>query len=344
MLIQIVGIIFFVVLPTGIIVEILRCIFLEYRRDRIPILLYHRLISKEAADKGEINNDEMIFVSYDTVFAEQMEYLHKAGYTTINLDDYLAIRTGGKPLPDKPVLITFDDGYLSNYTMAYPALKKYNQKAVIFVSPEPDEHTRQQVDGIDGFLTDQQMCEMSENNISIQSHTLTHCILAELDDEAINYELEESRRRLAEVTSLPVDHIAIPRAGYNRRVKRLIKRTSYKTVCCNNKGSSNGFSNPLALPRLVIERDMSIEDFSNYLTPRFSLVLRLIGNIKRLPERLGGMPFARRLRYALYVGPLKKLFITKNLKIACVIVALLYAIMSILFILYFITNGFGGGN
>jgi len=324
---------------------VLRCIYLEYRNDRIPIILYHRLISKEAAEQGLVRDDEMIYVSYDTVFAEQMEYLYKDGYTTIDFDDYLKIRSGQCDLPPKPVLITFDDGYLSNYTMAFPALKKHGQKAVIFVVLQPDEYTVEKVKGVDDFVNEDQIREMASNNISIQSHTMTHCQLTDFDDEQVEYELTESRRRLESITGCSVEHIAIPRASYNRRIRNFVRDAGYKTACCNNKGSSTGLSDPLALPRIVIERDMSIKDFANCLMPKTSTILRIIGNIKRVPERIGGHRLAGIVRNLLYKGPLKKVFETRNLKVFIALCALLYFIADIFFVWHLISNWLSiGGN
>ena len=328
------GILIFFIIPSLAIVVMLRCVYLEYRWDRVPILLYHRLISRDRAERGLVRDDEMIWVSYDTSFAEQMAYLREAGYTALCFDDYLAIRAGQRPMPPKPVILTFDDGYLSNYTIAYPVLKKYGYKATVFVSPEPDEHTRQLIEGIDGFLDTAQICEMVDQGVSIQSHTLTHCVLTELSDEAAMFELAESRRKLAEMTGRPVDHIAIPRAGYSWRVKRLVKEAGYKTACCNNKGSANGLSDLLALPRIVIERDMSIEDFARCLMPRASTMLRIVGNIKRIPERIGGAHFARKVRNVLYIKPFRPLFQTRNLKKVIAIFALAYLSGSLWFIWY----------
>lgn len=328
------GILIFWVTPALVALWLTRCVCMEYRRDRIPILLYHRLLRKADADAGRVPDNEMIWVSYDASFAEQMQYLREAGYTTLDLDDYVKIRSGQRPLPDKPVIVTFDDGYLSSYTLAYPVLKENGQKAVIFAVLEPDDHSLRQVKGVDSFVSPEQIREMSDNGISIQSHTLTHCILSEVSDDQARYELEESRRRLETITGRSVCHIAIPRAGYSRRIRRLVEAAGYKTACCNNKGSASGLANLLALPRIVIERDMTLEDFKRCLTPGAALMLRIVGNIKRIPERIGGGRFARRVRDILYIKPLQPLFETRNLKRIVLLVALLYVLGCILFTWY----------
>lgn len=329
------GILAFVVLPALGAGWLAVAWYLEHRRDRIPILLYHRLIRKADADAGTVPDDERIWVSYDTVFAEQMNFLRDAGYTTLDFDDYLAIRSGERPMPDRPVVVTFDDGYESNYTLAFPALRANRQKATIFVALEPDAHTREQVAGVDGFLSDAQMRELAAGGVSIQSHSLTHPILTELAPDEVRFELSESKRRLEAITGRPVRHLAIPRAGYSRAIRREAREQGYVTVCCNNKGSSTGLSNRLALPRIVIDRDMGRREFAQALAPRAGFVLRVVGNVKRIPERLGGARFARRVRDLLYEGPLRPLFTTRNLKRGVAVAAAGYVLGGLWFALRF---------
>lgn len=331
-----IGFLVFLLLPAVVALWAAFSLLVERRKDRIPILLYHRLISKERAERGEVPDDEMIWVCYDTSFAEQMRYLHENGFTTLDLDDYTAIRRGGKampekPVPEKPVIVTFDDGYLSNYTMAFPALKANRQKAVIFVAVEPDEYTRGKVKGIDGFVSPEQMKEMAEQGIAIQSHTMTHCILAEQSDQKIRYELEESKKRLQQITARPVRHIAIPRAGYSRRVKRFVKQAGYETACCNIKGAAHGLSDSWALPRIVVERDMTIREFARALSPAGGAEMRLVGGIKRIPERTLGARLGSVVRRALYNGRLKPLFRFRYLKRAAFGAALMYLAGSVWF-------------
>ncbi len=326
------GWIFFVVLPLVLLGWLAWTAYSEYRPDRIPILVYHRLISKADVDRGAVRDDEPIYACYDTRFSEQMRFLAERGYTTLNLDDYLEIRSGRKPRPEKPILITFDDGYVSNYTLAYPELQRHGFKATIFAVPEPNEYSVKCVEGVDGFMVPEQMRELAENGISIQSHTLTHSVLSELSEPDVRRELSESREKIAAITGRSVDHIAIPRAGYAHRVRRLVAAVGYRTACCNNKGTSHGRSDPLALPRIVVERDMQLADFAACLTPRVSLMLKVVGDVKRIPERLGGARSARALRKVLYFGPFRMLFETRNLKKLVLGGMVLYLIGSMLFL------------
>ena len=90
---------------------------------QVPFLRYHHLV------EGEPENKDIISL---TRFREQMQALDAAGYTPVGIDDLRAYVEQGIELPEKPVMITFDDGYESNYSLAFPILKQYGFKATIF--------------------------------------------------------------------------------------------------------------------------------------------------------------------------------------------------------------------
>ena len=89
----------------------------------VPVLNYHQVNSEE---------NDMLSVPVEE-FEAQMAYLEESGYTTITPDQLRDFLTDGTPLPEKPVLITFDDGYKDNYTNAFPILKKHHMTATIFL-------------------------------------------------------------------------------------------------------------------------------------------------------------------------------------------------------------------
>ena len=89
----------------------------------MPILLYHM-----------VNDGKSSYAITPTEFEEQMKYLKEEGYTTISLLEYVKARKGKLNLPEKPLVISFDDGYLDNYTVALPIMKKYDFKGTVFCS------------------------------------------------------------------------------------------------------------------------------------------------------------------------------------------------------------------
>lgn len=252
----------------------------EFRADRVPALLYHRLIPSQGMNIGQATGYDRSYVTFDTAFAEQMAHLYREGYTTISLDDFLAYREGLASLPPKPIIITFDDGFASNYHYAFPILKKYGMTATIFVTPDRECENFKKNAPTDSPLSDEQMCEMSENRISIQSHGMTHRYLTELEPEVMQWELTESRSVLERLIGKPVLYLAIPSGAYNKRVKKSALKAGYKAVFCMLKGSNNQKSDLYALRRFVIGRDFNMEDFRRTLRPATACYIRLASSVQ----------------------------------------------------------------
>jgi len=315
-------------LIVGVVVQLLRIVVDEYRRDRIPALLYHRIRRDSDEHAGRLDK-EPVFVVLESDFRRQMEYLKEAGYTTITLDDYYAYRMGEKPLPEKPVLVTFDDGYRSNYEYAYPVLKELGQKATIFVTTDPNSHVFDPYREFDAHLTPEQIKEMSDSGvISIQSHGVTHRPLAELGEQEIEWELRESKRYLEELTGKQVNFLALAGAIYDKRPRRIAKQVGYLGVFTGFKGSMNGRSDMYCLRRLVVERDFTLEDFKRTLTPGYAVRWRIIGWIKSLASLLLGSSRAVRWREKIYASPIGRFITYKALaKILPVFIMLALAVL-----------------
>lgn len=154
-----------------------------YKKGYIPTLMYHKI-----KDQVENTEDDQSMSVSTANFEAQLKALLEAGYTPINfkqLKDYLEGKVG---LPKKPILITADDGYLCNYTKAYPILKKYNVQATFFVTSlyvgVTNEHEH---------FTWEPAKEMEASGlIDIQSHTHGHTLMNELDKTDVSYEIQKS--------------------------------------------------------------------------------------------------------------------------------------------------------
>ena len=180
-------------------------------------------------------------------FDWQMKYLVDHGYHTISPDELYDFLAGQGTLPDRPVLITFDDGYVDNYTNAYPILKKYNLKATIFV-----------VTGFlskrNGYLTWDQLREMEQNGITIESHTVTHAPLPDLPDERIREELVESKRQAEAELGHPIEFIAYPTGVHDLHIVGIAQEAGYKGGFTVKYGNVDRASNVYALERVPIFR------------------------------------------------------------------------------------------
>ena len=180
-------------------------------------------------------------------FDWQMKYLVDHGYHTISPDELYAFLEGKGTLPDRPVLITFDDGYVDNYTNAYPILKKYNLKATIFIVTVFVSERK-------GYLTWDQLREMEQHGITAQSHTVTHAPLPELSDERIREELIVSKQQAEAELGHPIEFIAYPTGAHDLHIVGIAKEAGYKGGFTVKYGNVDRSSNVYAMERVPVFR------------------------------------------------------------------------------------------
>lgn len=108
---------------------------------KIPILLYHNFVTTVP----ESDSDNFNYINTPQSFEENIKTLIENGYTIMSMKELALANSGKMELPDKPILITFDDGYYSNYEYIYPILQKYQVKASIFIVTDK---IGQEIDGI----------------------------------------------------------------------------------------------------------------------------------------------------------------------------------------------------
>ena len=243
----------------------------------IPVLNYHQI--------NPFDVNALTVPSED--FAAQMQYLHDNGYNTISPDELHAYLVSGTPLPDKPILITFDDGYRDNYTYAYPVLKQYDMKAAIFLVSD-------YMDRFDKYLTWQQVYEMSENNIYMGSHTLSHYELPPLSVAEIEQQVAGGKLAVEWKTFKFCEFIAYPCGYYNDQVLSEIKKTGYKggfTVFFDYVHTGD---DPYTLNRIPIYGN------SHFALQRFWLRIHaapIVGRLERLQNQLVDMGYPRLARF-----------------------------------------------
>jgi peptidoglycan/xylan/chitin deacetylase (PgdA/CDA1 family) len=204
--------------------------------DDVPILNYHKIDTLHHA----------LSISPQD-FEEQMDYLSRNGFTTITPDELMAYLNHGKALPEKPVLITFDDGYLDNYTNAYPILKKYGFTATIFLITNLVGHDER-------YLTWEQVREMQRDGFVFGSHTVSHKALTALSREQALEELLSSRQEIERQLGSKVRYFAYPTGAYNSQVEEMVKQAGYKAAFTIRFGQAGAESNPYALERIPIFR------------------------------------------------------------------------------------------
>ena len=216
---------------------------------QVPILMYHHL-------SEDVTNSEMVSPEQ---FEAQIRALSEAGYTGVSFDELQAYVLRGAPLPEKPVVITFDDGYESNYTLAYPILQKYGMKATIFaigVSFGKD-HYKDTDYAITPHFGAAEAAEMAASGlISIQSHTydmhqwppyesgsaVRENILPlpgegeEAYVQALTEDFTRSRALLEDAAGQPVDVLAYPAGQYSTLAQVTLHSLGVHVTLSTNPG------------------------------------------------------------------------------------------------------------
>lgn len=200
----------------------------------IPVLNYHQ-VDDTGAGPLTVHSEH---------FREQMEYLHAEDYTPITLDELEAYLSGEGKLPWKPVLITLDDGYEDNYTKAYPILQEYGFKATIFMI----------ADDIDkkGFLTADQLKELSANGIDIQAHTNTHRPQPTLSHEEKVQDMKTGKEVLERLLHKDVKYLAYPQGKFDDDTEAAAREVGFTRAFTVGPGFAKSDDDPFATPRMPI--------------------------------------------------------------------------------------------
>ena len=256
-------------------------------QDGVPILVYHQI--------NDIDKNQLTLAIED--FDAQMNFLVENGYTFITPDELLdywdsqdenidensgdaQIDAENKPaLPDKPVIITFDDGYVDMYKNVFPILQKYNVKATLFVITD-------YLNLYPNYLTWAQARELQSSGlVDIESHTLSHfnLINARLSTYEIRNQLYGSKQAIEWYLKKPAKFIAYPEGKYTQEVEDLTKDVGYRAAFTVDYGLSHSSPQHYVLPRIPIFGDNS------YPLLRFKLRLLaapLIAPMQRFKNQL----------------------------------------------------------
>lgn len=212
----------------------------------VPVLMYH-------AVSDNIWGGTELFVSPSSM-EEQLAYLKEHGYTTITFEDLYRIDE-----IEKPVLLTFDDGYDDNYEYLYPLLKKYDSKATIFMISgrigSAETHK----------MTAKQLKELSRSGlVSIQSHTFTHEQLGTLSRRDQEAQIKQAANALLECTGKYPFVLCYPHGSYNEDTLDIEKKYHHFGIKING-GLYHTGDNPLLVNRYYISRYTDLSTFASYL-------------------------------------------------------------------------------
>jgi peptidoglycan/xylan/chitin deacetylase (PgdA/CDA1 family) len=218
--------------------------------------MYHRV--------EEIPPDAVYMTNFvrPAQFGEQLAALRDWGYSSVSFDDWLAYRDRRLPLPPRPLILTFDDGYRSIIDIAWPLLRAHGFDATTFLVTgqiggtnawDPDE--RRAV-----LLSAEDVLALRRGGMSFGSHTRTHRPLTHLSAAGVEEELRASRRDLEQLLGEPALTLAYPFNNQNRAVRQAARRVGY-TAAVRGAGRMNWrTTDPLALRRIKVDYRMSLRD------------------------------------------------------------------------------------
>lgn len=225
------------------------------------VLMYHQ-ITPEGAPEGWVPSplaDPRYGVGLPAFFC-QMSSLRENGFSVLSLDDWIG---GNVPVESRPrpaVIVTFDDGYESDWTLAAPVLSKFSIPATFFVSTG--------YLGSAGMMTEGQVASLSANRLfSVGSHGETHRFLTTLSPDACRLEMVRSMGRIRSMTGRETIDLSAPGGRINRHVTALAKENGFRAVLTSRPGLLKPGDDLSAIPRLPVLNEHSPEDFVRLLDP-----------------------------------------------------------------------------
>ena len=214
---------------------------------RLPIFMYHNVSDNTGTDKYVGN-----YLS-PSKLEEQLKYIHDNNYQTIFVDQLANLSNY-----EKPVALTFDDGYENFYENAYPILQKYNEKATLNVITQFIDKAN--------YVTSEQIREMEESGlVSIESHTQRHPDLTKISDISLTNELKSSQEDLKNMFNTDSTVICYPSGRNNQNV--IEKASQYYKYGLTTKNSvyDSKIDDLFKIPRVRISREITMKSYIYYL-------------------------------------------------------------------------------
>jgi len=188
-------------------------------------------------------------------FEQQLRYLTDNGYTTITLKDLVYHLTLGDPLPERPVILTFDDGYRDNFLHAYRLLRRYNHVGTFFVVTGFIDENRPE------YLTWGQVRVMQRGGMDFGSHSYTH---PDLRDQTIDYlvwQIVGSQEAIAARIDEPVRFFSYPAGSYDQQVIDVLRSAGFWAAVTTQQGNWHTSDHMFELKRIRVRGDDSWEQF-----------------------------------------------------------------------------------
>jgi peptidoglycan/xylan/chitin deacetylase (PgdA/CDA1 family) len=227
----------------------------DLRTAQVPILMYHYL---SVPPPGADIYRQDLSVSPD-LFASHLDAIQQAGYTAISLYVLLDHLTHGAPLPEKPVVLTFDDGYRDNYTNAFPILRERGITATFFIVTDFINDERPE------YLTWEMVREMYAGGMSIEGHGRNHVSLANKDSDYLIWQALGTYETIAAEIGVRPRFISYPAGEYDQRTIDIFSSASYWAGFTTKQGATHRSDDLFQLRRIRVRGTTSPEELLRLL-------------------------------------------------------------------------------
>ncbi|GAB2749570.1 polysaccharide deacetylase family protein [Streptomyces bullii] len=227
----------------------------------VPILMYHAV----AVDPNDATRPLSVTPE---AFVEQMAVLAELGFTPVDTAALAAGWRSGRTLPERPVLITFDDGYEGVHRHALTALAKYGFPATLFVTTGWLRGPYDTGGAPDTMLDWDQVRELADSGVEIGGHSHSHPQLDQLSDAALRSELIHCKEILGDQLGTVPASFAYPYGYSSRRVRQAVRETGYAQALAVGNGLARRRQGPYALRRVTVRRGTGIDEFERVVQGR----------------------------------------------------------------------------
>ena len=223
---------------------------------RVPILNYH-YVSVAPEDADAVRKDLSVSPAE---FEAQLRYLRKAGFTSITLDDLMLHLTIGHALPDKPIILTFDDGYIDNYQFAFPLLREYGYEGTFFLITAFQDEARP------NYMSWDNVIEMHAAGMEFGAHSYNHADLRGQSTDYLVWQILGPRKAIEERIREPVRFFCYPSGRYDDQVIAVLHSAHYWGAVTVHQGTIQCSEAPFELKRVRVHGGDSLDKFVENLS------------------------------------------------------------------------------
>lgn len=225
------------------------------RRVVVPVLMYHH-VSEPDSTADAIRRD--LSVSPED-FEAQLRYLIERGFEPVTLESLVTYLQLGHPLPPKPVILTFDDGFKDQYTNAYPLLRKYGFVSTFFVITRFADEERPE------YMSWLEIERLHADGMEIGSHSYTHPSLYGKSFDYVVWQVLGSQEAIEARTQEPVRFFSYPSGQYDQLTIDVLRSAGYWCAVTVESGAMQTAERPFELKRIRVRGSYDLSDFDHWL-------------------------------------------------------------------------------